>query len=901
MNCWNKLSFIIALSWAATPLTATAATQPQSCRGIYTADRSLAAAVNSCAKTVKNSKRTKILVKRGKTTKGKKKTQKATISRAAALSTIVQLASGRSTDLAPGALASIQGKNLASDTCSATEGSLPLKLCGIEVVLRNTRTPALRAPLSFVTASRIDFQLPEQLTPGRVTLRVLREGRIIINDTPLNVTSSGFSPLEQPNAQGPLCSRLLREEEGNTAGDRSAESFLPITPTNPTQAGDLVRCLGTGLGAVSPRPFSGTLISGEHLRSDRELTVHVRYPDTKNDDRLLRGRVYQAGRKEMAVGVDEILFSLPYVDSELLFGNTLQVALCEHATDDHFAPANRCGKDFALPYKVTPFNNTLGAYPDYERSFPANRLNCSGDLLKCAELAQKEGYPTVLMEQGRVHYSSESPKKIVDSALIVKSADVREIKTEVYPGQTFPTRVVSLRQNEVIIDNSNQPECTGAPHPALQGLTPQPDELFVLMTGGTVTIGQTLVTSEALIPFPSAGVYLLEPLPCSPQTYTLRHPLGMYIWDSRSPSPGESPVEVIRSLPGNHDIKHPLRYLDIVLPFEPLRALGYNSGAYLLQDFRQALLNLDGTSAESTAQPEQLAWITYDDEPQDPHEDPEERPLACIGYYKPPVKVKDSTQIIEFALDTASFSRLPALNHQFSAKFLNDALEKALAAWHTVFAKAGVNVTLKSIPFNPTMLRKPGEESEEIKIQFAPSLYDQDFAGLFVPHLNSISLFEEFFKNLTDADEQKRSEEATKLLFHEIGHSLGHAHPTEPLSPMYFEDLGQDLDDESLSLLTEVTAYLFKTPVGSRSRCDIQSLDTSNSFPDQDITFKYFQRIGDPPVPAGPTCMHPGLYRVEVWVERKKKDGGTRLVLSSWQTVSFDSECKPVIHVSNTD
>src|SRR5258707_8535822 len=90
--------------------------------------------------------------------------------------------------VAPGALISIFGVNLAPQIAVASQIPLPLSLAGVSVRFNNN----VFAPLLFVSSTQINAQLPwEVAANGNVTLVVTNNG---VDSAPQTVPVSLFSP-----------------------------------------------------------------------------------------------------------------------------------------------------------------------------------------------------------------------------------------------------------------------------------------------------------------------------------------------------------------------------------------------------------------------------------------------------------------------------------------------------------------------------------------------------------------------------------------------------------------------------------------------------------------------------------------------------------------------------------
>ena len=153
---------------------------------------------------------------------------------------IVHAATQTPEALAPNAIATIYGTNLAFSTASA--GNLPIGsvlpngLAGVTVVVGG-----FIANLFYVSPTQINFLIPYFLTPGTVTVFVARNstaGPAV--QIQLNSTAPGGFPWN-----------------GYIIGTHLDGSL--ITPTSPATAGEIIVIYVAGLGRVSPDTTSGRL------------------------------------------------------------------------------------------------------------------------------------------------------------------------------------------------------------------------------------------------------------------------------------------------------------------------------------------------------------------------------------------------------------------------------------------------------------------------------------------------------------------------------------------------------------------------------------------------------------------------------------------------------------------
>lgn len=137
--------------------------------------------------------------------------------------------------VAPGSLASIFGSNLASQTESASSFPLPTGMGGASVTIGG-----VTAPLLYVSATQINFQVPSSLTAGTSKLVVNGPGG----------ASSSFSVTITSSAPGIYQYGTNRAVATNQDGALNASS-------TPAAAGSVITVYMTGIGAVSPTVSDG--------------------------------------------------------------------------------------------------------------------------------------------------------------------------------------------------------------------------------------------------------------------------------------------------------------------------------------------------------------------------------------------------------------------------------------------------------------------------------------------------------------------------------------------------------------------------------------------------------------------------------------------------------------------
>lgn len=139
--------------------------------------------------------------------------------------------------VAPGALISIFGANLAPQNGAAGTIPLPLSLAGVSVRFNNN----IFAPLLFVSPTQINAQLPwEVASNGQVTVVVTNNG---VESAPQTVQVGSFSP-------------AIFSAQGNAIAIH-ADGTLVAPKTGPAMPGETLQLLTTGLGPAAPAPVTG--------------------------------------------------------------------------------------------------------------------------------------------------------------------------------------------------------------------------------------------------------------------------------------------------------------------------------------------------------------------------------------------------------------------------------------------------------------------------------------------------------------------------------------------------------------------------------------------------------------------------------------------------------------------
>jgi len=154
--------------------------------------------------------------------------------------------------LAPGAIASLFGRNLGSETAGASLLPLPLTLAGASLSING-----LAAPLFYVSPGQINFQVPLELAgQTAVTLRLTSGGQtVMLESVPLAPLAPGIFTAN--GTQGAII-----HQDGSLA-----DSVVPAT------AGEVLSIYATGLGETTALPATGTAAGASPLSEMRTLPV----------------------------------------------------------------------------------------------------------------------------------------------------------------------------------------------------------------------------------------------------------------------------------------------------------------------------------------------------------------------------------------------------------------------------------------------------------------------------------------------------------------------------------------------------------------------------------------------------------------------------------------------------
>jgi uncharacterized protein (TIGR03437 family) len=138
---------------------------------------------------------------------------------------------------APNSIVSIFGFELSYRveglTPDNTHNTLPDQLADVRVYVAN-----MPVPLIYVCPTQINFLLPNNLKPGNVALRVVRQG---VTGAEVTIALVDAAP------------QLFKSKDGFVIAQHGADYSL-VTPDSPAKPGEVIVFYATGLGVTKPSP-----------------------------------------------------------------------------------------------------------------------------------------------------------------------------------------------------------------------------------------------------------------------------------------------------------------------------------------------------------------------------------------------------------------------------------------------------------------------------------------------------------------------------------------------------------------------------------------------------------------------------------------------------------------------
>jgi uncharacterized protein (TIGR03437 family) len=147
--------------------------------------------------------------------------------------------------VAPGSLASAFGTFPGASSASASALPLPATLGGVQVLVDDTP-----APLLFVSAAQVNFQVPRSVATGRRSVRVTVGGTAVAQGTMDLLDLSPGIFITGTAGNNPVGAVLNQNSSANTEA-------------NPARRGEVIQIFGTGPGALSATIADGAAAPGD--------------------------------------------------------------------------------------------------------------------------------------------------------------------------------------------------------------------------------------------------------------------------------------------------------------------------------------------------------------------------------------------------------------------------------------------------------------------------------------------------------------------------------------------------------------------------------------------------------------------------------------------------------------
>jgi len=182
--------------------------------------------------------------------------------------------------LAPELIASFNSYGLtvlAPGTAAATGGELPTELLGVRVEITDGAKITRRAPLFFVSPTRIDFLVPLATSAGRARLRIFNDEKFVGDQQVLVNSAEAGIFTANGTGEGATAGTVLRVKangehvyEALSTFDAAQNKFVPV-PIDLGDANEQVYLIlyGTGMRQLIDQPFrpsfffGGATIGGE--------------------------------------------------------------------------------------------------------------------------------------------------------------------------------------------------------------------------------------------------------------------------------------------------------------------------------------------------------------------------------------------------------------------------------------------------------------------------------------------------------------------------------------------------------------------------------------------------------------------------------------------------------------
>ena len=144
--------------------------------------------------------------------------------------------------VAPGELVALIGSNLAANPTSCQANPIPITCGGVSALVGGKQAPVL-----FASSGQLSLQIPYEVSGTGTTIQVSRQsGGQTLQSSSLTVAVAPTAPGISTSGSGAA-----------TIGAFLNSSSVPVSASNPAQAGDILTAFGTGFGATATPVATG--------------------------------------------------------------------------------------------------------------------------------------------------------------------------------------------------------------------------------------------------------------------------------------------------------------------------------------------------------------------------------------------------------------------------------------------------------------------------------------------------------------------------------------------------------------------------------------------------------------------------------------------------------------------
>jgi uncharacterized protein (TIGR03437 family) len=159
--------------------------------------------------------------------------------------------------LAPEAIASLYGSNLAAAPLLAQSQPLPTNLGGVTVTLKDANGGVFPAPLFYVSPSQVNWLVPKGVASGVATITLANGGATFTGTATITPTAPGLYTVNM-TGQGPAAAQVTNGQTYTNTSQCNSTGSCTLVPINVTSQPYLV-LYGTGIRGAAQANVSVTI------------------------------------------------------------------------------------------------------------------------------------------------------------------------------------------------------------------------------------------------------------------------------------------------------------------------------------------------------------------------------------------------------------------------------------------------------------------------------------------------------------------------------------------------------------------------------------------------------------------------------------------------------------------